>query len=118
MKSKLVFAIALILTAFASTALADPIGGNRHYSGLLTPGNSDTYFVSVNGQEYTDFRVTGDGNSDLDCYVYDSSGSLVSSDTDYTDTCAMRISARYEATVRLVVKNNGRLYDAYSAMVY
>ena len=118
MKSKLSIAIALILTAFASTAAADPVGGAQSDTGILSPGASDSYRVPLNADEVTLFKVQGDGDGDLDCYLYDDNGNLVGSDTDETDTCLVRVNPRWPEAFRFVVTNHGHIYDAYRFLVY
>lgn len=82
-------------------------------------------YYSVNGNSYIDYTasfianelaeilVSGDGDTDLDLYVYDSQGNLIASDTDYSDDCYVcwipKWTGRY--TIRLV--NRGPVYNRF-----
>jgi hypothetical protein len=51
--------------------------------------------------------VDGDGDTDLDCRVYDNQGTLVASDLDGTDYCVLRWLQWVRGPVRLEVVNLG-----------
>ena len=67
----------------------------------LSIGPADNYVI-----------VQGDGDTDLDCYLYDGAGRLVSSDTDLTDVCVL--PAPGVGTHRLVIENLGSVYNDYT----
>lgn len=58
--------------------------------------------------------VRGDGDTDLDVYVYDSNGNLILSDKDYTDDCLMQWTPKANEAYRVVIKNRGRVYNNYT----
>ena len=63
--------------------------------------------------EYDNFvMVRGDGDTDLDCWLYDSTGRRVSSDTNTTDFCVLR--APGVGRHRLAIRNFGRVYNRYA----
>ena len=96
-------AIALSATAAtaAPTAIYDPIAcGSRNVHSLWL-GTYDRYVI-----------VQGDGDTDLDCWLYDANGRLISSDTDATDTCVL--PAPTFGTHRLVIRNLGRVTNYYA----
>ncbi|PQJ26936.1 hypothetical protein BSZ35_18605 [Salinibacter sp. 10B] len=68
---------------------------------------------SFRGGELAEVRVRGDGDTDLDCYVYDHNGNLIDSDTDYTDYCILRWTPRYTGSFRLYVRNLGSIWNGY-----
>jgi hypothetical protein len=51
--------------------------------------------------------LKGDGDSDLDFYLYDSDGDLVESNTDNTDEAHFTWYPDY----KVVVKNHGSVYN-------
>jgi hypothetical protein len=55
--------------------------------------------------------VRGDGDTDLDCYLY-RNGRLVSSDTDETDICVLSTRGQ-SGQFRLYVRNIGDVYNEY-----
>jgi hypothetical protein len=70
--------------------------------------NVHSLYVGVNDNFVV---VDGDGSTDLDCWLYDSDGWLVSSDTDATDTCVL--SAPGIGTHRVSIRNRGSVYNDY-----
>jgi hypothetical protein len=70
---------------------------NRH---ALYVGLSDDYIA-----------VQGDGDTDLDCRLYNPSGELVASDTRPADVCVL--AAPDVGTHTLVVRNLGEVYNDY-----
>ena len=57
--------------------------------------------------------LKGDGDTDLDVYVYNSQGALVAYDSDFSDLCAVRFWALRGGTYRIVVVNRGNVYNRY-----
>lgn len=55
--------------------------------------------------------VRGDGDTDLDCWLYDYDGRLVSSDTDGTDVCVL--ASPGFGMHRVVIRNLGSVYNDY-----
>jgi len=49
-------------------------GGAKRYCDRVNPGISDYYTVTFRGNEYAEIAVIGDGDCDLDVYVYDENG--------------------------------------------
>ena len=87
-------------------------GPSRHYD--TVNGNSiDSYQISFIAGELAEILVSGDGDTDLDLYVYDSNGNLIVSATDYTDDCYVRWVPAW--TGRFIVKiiNRGPIYNNY-----
>ena len=57
--------------------------------------------------------VDGDGDTDLDCFVYDRFGTLLGSDTDATDYCIVNIYQRSSGNIRVRIENLGSVYNEY-----
>jgi hypothetical protein len=55
--------------------------------------------------------VTGNGNSDLDCWIYDKNGRLVDSHVDETDSCILRTPGM--GVHRVEVENLGDRANRY-----
>lgn len=70
-------------------------------------GNSTDIFAGLKfrGNEEAIIGVVGQGNADLDCWVYDQGGHLIRSDTDGTATCALRWVPSWTGTFTLKVRN-------------
>jgi hypothetical protein len=84
----------------ADIALRGRVYGNRTNVHAIYVGESTNYVT-----------VRGDGDTDLDCWIYDSYGRLVDSDTDDTDYCVLRTPGI--GTHRVVITNNGGVYNDY-----
>jgi len=61
--------------------------------------------------------VDGDGDTDLDCFVYDRFGMLLGSDTDATDYCIVDIYQRTSGNIRVRIENLGAVYNQYRISV-
>jgi hypothetical protein len=96
--------------ATARGALGGPQG--PHYDRVLA-GATDTYRITFRGGEPAAIRVRGDGDTDLDCYVYDQNGRLVAVDDDTTDYCVLNWYPGSTGTHRLEIRNLRDVYNAY-----
>jgi len=103
----------LLAVVFTPALNASPIRGHLKNESVIWANSTDTYTELLRGGESTTVIVNGDGDTDLDLYIYNDRGQLVASDTDSTDYCVCRFfvtrSARY--TIRVV--NRGSVYNVY-----
>ena len=76
-------------------------------------GDTDTYRISFVAGYLAEILVSGDGDTDLDLYVYDSNGNLIASDTDYTDDCYVSWVPRWTGSFIVQIVNRGRVYNRY-----
>lgn len=82
-------------------------------------------YAAVNGNSYMDYTasfvanqlaevlVSGDGDTDLDLYVYDSNGNLIARDTDYTDDCYVRWVPAWTGRYIIRIVNRGPVYNRF-----
>jgi len=82
-------------------------GGAKRYCDRVNPGRSDYYTVTFRGGEDAEIAVIGDGDCDLDLYVYDENGNFIGSDTDGTDRCYVNWSPAWTGPFRIKVENAG-----------
>lgn len=87
-------------------------GPSRTYE-TVRAGDTDTYRISFVAGYLAEILVSGDGDTDLDLYVYDSNGNLIESDTDYTDDCYVRWVPRWTGSFTVKIVNRGRVYNRY-----
>lgn len=69
--------------------------------------------LKVYGGTLTIMMLRGDGDTDLDFWIYDENGNLKFSDLDSSDVMAVRWVAPYTQKIILKVRNRGSLYNNY-----
>jgi len=87
-------------------------GATRHYDSV-NAGATDSYTMRFRGGELAMVIVSGDGDTDLDLFVYDENGNLIDSDQDGTDDCVCTFTPRWTGTFKIKIKNYGRVYNRY-----
>ena len=78
---------------------------------VVRPGTADLIPARVFAGNWVTIELVGDGDTDLDLYVYDPSGHLVGYDDDRTDHCLVRFYARYTGTYTIKVVNRSNLFS-------
>lgn len=87
-------------------------GPSRHYDAVN--GNStDTYQISFIANVLAEILVSGDGDTDLDLYVYDSNGNLIAYDESYSDDCYVRWVPAWTGKFFVKIVNRGPVYNNY-----
>lgn len=66
---------------------------------------------------FTSVIVDGDGDTDLDCWVYDRFGTLLGSDTDSTDLCIVPVYHPSSGDLTVHIRNLGDVYNEYELSV-
>ena len=74
---------------------------------------TDRYTHFFYADETVLIGVKGDGDTDLDLYVYDDKGNLIDSDTDPGDECLCIFTPKRAGRYTIKVKNLGRIYNQY-----
>ena len=87
-------------------------GPSRHYD-TVNGNSTDTYQVSFIAHYLAEIAVSGDGDTDLDLYVYDSNGNLIAKDEDYSDDCYVSWVPKWTGRFVVKVVNRGPLYNRY-----
>lgn len=88
--------------------------GPGRFSGRVSARSTDVYNLgNFRGGEPAEVRVRGDGDTDLDCYIYDENGNRIDSDTDMTDYCILRWHPRWTGPFRLYIRNLGSVWNGY-----
>jgi len=95
-----------------------PVGGTQRAYGTVYAFSKNTYTVTLKAFERTYIEVYGDGDTDLDLYVYDAYGNFIVSDTRYSPNAAVWVVPNVTATFSLVVKNNGSVYNNFMIVAY
>lgn len=88
-------------------------GGPKYANSRVEAHDYDLYNVTFRSGETAIVTVIGDGDTDLDLYVYDSNGNLIDSDNDYTDNCVCTWTPRWTGNFRIKIVNRGNVYNRY-----
>ena len=80
---------------------------------IIGPRKTDVWTVSFVGGTAAGVIVIGDGDTDLDLYVYDKYGNLLAKDIDTTDNCAVSFHPSYTGEYKIKIKNLGNISNVY-----
>lgn len=89
------------------------VGGPTRHVDSVNARSVDNYSIPFQAGQVARIGVAGDGDTDLDCYIYDSNGNLVDRDTDYTDSCLLEFVPRWTGNFTLRIKNEGGVHNRY-----
>jgi hypothetical protein len=100
------------LGAEAATA-AGAVGGPIEHYARVSAHSADIYRLRFQAGELAAIDVIGDGDTDLDCFVYDANGHLIDWDEGVTDQCMLRWSPAWTGAFHLHIRNRGQVYNGY-----
>jgi len=89
------------------------VGGGQYNRTNVRAHGTDQYRIRFRAGQTAIVTAIGDGDTDLDLYVYDENGNLIDSDTDYTDNCVCTFTPRWTGTFTIRVVNRGGVYNNY-----
>lgn len=89
------------------------LGGPGRIVSNVSANSTDTYVIAFKAGLSAEIFVSGDGDTDLDLYVYDENGRLIESDTDYSDDCYVRWIPAWTGNYVVKIFNPGRVYNKY-----
>lgn len=107
----------LALIDGCKNAKRDPVGGPILNYFRVPARSTHEWYLTLRGGTTTVIEVAGDGDTDLDLYVYEGSR-LVCSDTRYGDNCMVSVTAYNTCTVTVKVKNLGYVFNDYIIAAY
>jgi hypothetical protein len=113
------FKIACVLSIVSLIAvphtIARSVNGSRVLHETILAYDTDRFEpIRFYGGERAEVIVEGDGDTDLDLFVYDENWRLVASDDDSTDYCIARWTPRRTGSFHVVVENLGSVYNEYT----
>lgn len=73
-----------------------------------------TDLVTFDGLALAEVGIIGDGDTDLDLYVYDENGNIIESDENYSGDCYVSWIPRRTGTFLVKVVNRGKVYNNYT----
>jgi hypothetical protein len=94
-------------------ARAQAVDGPIVHRDTVRAYRTDVYRTTFVGNEEAVISVSGDGDTDLDCYVYDANGNLIAYDDDGSDECYVSWTPRWTGEFLLKVVNRGGVYNRY-----
>lgn len=89
------------------------VGGPQYAEGRVYSNSSKEYTCRFWAGELAEVGVIGDGDTDLDLYIYDSNDNLIAYDSDYTDQCYCRWVPAWTDTFRIKIVNRGSVYNEF-----
>lgn len=89
------------------------LNGPRYTREVVKGNGTDTYQVSFIANYLAEVAVSGDGDTDLDLYVYDSNDNLIARDIDYSDDCYVCWVPKWTGRFTIKVVNRGPVYNRY-----
>lgn len=90
-----------------------PVDGEKYGQTSVNGNSTDRYTESFIAGQLATVVVIGDGDTDLDLYVYDSNNNLIVKDDDYTDNCYVTWVPKWTGKFYIKVVNRGPLYNRY-----
>lgn len=89
------------------------VGGPYMITRRVNMYSTNTYSVHFRANELAEVAIIGDGDTDLDLFVFDSNDNLIVSDTNYSDRCYVSWTPRWTGEFFIVVKNYGSVYNQF-----
>lgn len=103
----------IAMFAAASTANAGACGGPIRKQDAVCAYSTDTYTIRFHAGELARVTVEGDGDTQLDLYVYDENGNLIDSDVGPGDDCVATFRPKWTGVFKIKIVNRGRVYNQY-----
>ncbi len=92
----------------------NPTGVDGATPGLRVPAKgSDTHTLTLRKGVRVNITARGDGDTDIDLFVYDPNGRLVAKDDDTTDICIVAFTPEETGVYQLKITNLGNVYNEY-----
>ncbi len=97
----------------ASSAQAGAVGLPISHGDRVNAYSVKTYTIDFYGGEYAEVAIVGDGDTDLDLFIYDENGNLIASGESYSDAEVVGFTPRWTGTFIVEVHNLGGVYNQF-----
>jgi len=95
----------------------DAVSGPKYLYDKIGADGQMTYTIAFEANKLAEVLVCGDGDTNLDLYVYDQNNELIVSDEGYSDDCYVRFVPKHTVNFNVVVKNRGQVYNRFELLV-
>ncbi|MCF2602869.1 hypothetical protein JQM84_04055 [Parabacteroides distasonis] len=89
------------------------VNGPTKHVDVVNGDTADNYQISFVANYLAEILVSGDGDTDLDLYVYDSNGNLIAKDDDYMDDCYVSWIPAWTGRFKVRIVNRGPISNRY-----
>ena len=89
------------------------VGEQKYSLDMISAYSTDTYKIQFKENQKARVQVTGVGLTDLDLYIYDNNGNLITSDTSDSDNCECVWTPQWTGEFTIRIKNRGGMYNLY-----
>ncbi len=113
-----VLAVVSVTLVNTLSGYAGPVGGKIFKSARVEANSAKTFTFDIEGSEFTAIYIHGDGDTDLDVYVYDHLGNLLKSGTGASDQELVILFSDFQQTITVHVVNRGRVYNEFALVAY
>ena len=79
----------------------------------VSASGTDTFREIYRAKEIAEVCIVGDGDTDLDLFIYDENGNLICEDIGFTDRAYCNWTPRWEGLFEIVIENLGGVYNEY-----
>jgi hypothetical protein len=97
----------------SSQATRGRVSGPGQNNSYVDGNDTDIYEISFIEGKLAEIGLEGDGDTDLDLYVYDSLGNLLVMDEDYTDQCYVSWVPKWTGKFEVRIVNRGPILNNY-----
>lgn len=87
--------------------------GPIEYVDRVNANSYNLYYIPFRGNELGEVYIIGDGDTDLDLYVYDENGNLGVYDNSYGSNCYVNFVPKWTQKVTVKVVNRGNVYSDF-----
>jgi hypothetical protein len=108
-----VAAFLFFVMAVASQVDAGDVTGPNLHKDQVLANHTDSYEITFEGDEKAVVAIIGDGDTDLDLFIYDENDNLIGENTDLTDRCSVEWTPSWTGKFSIKIKNLGSVYNEY-----
>ncbi|WP_147393930.1 MULTISPECIES: hypothetical protein [Alcanivorax] len=107
-----------LLLSVVAMASDTVVSRGAHYGAIghhdrVYAGTTDVYDITFTGGRQAEILIRGDGDTDLDLFVFDENGNAICSDTMRDDRPYCAWNPRWTGEFQVQVKNLGPVYNNY-----